>query len=139
MARLLVANRHRINGVPVTKFKNWVPSHNNRIVMYGITWVEDVDTKSGPMSKVAISKRLEVGDPSNDVIVLLGRIPWTLESGAQYELAPDLYNWVHPVLGDSYWVKAQQGGGMEYFKNGHFLLYRVDVEADEDFIASLNS
>lgn len=122
----------------------WRPFHDRRVVCYGIEWLGDVETKDGPMSRVKMNRRMELANPATDVAILLGKVAVKLPDGPDGvskfdELAPDLFNWAHPTLGDQYWIKANDGFGVEWCKARTYLLYRVDVDVPDGFIENLNA
>lgn len=102
----------------------WKPFHDYRIVYRALQHLRTVQTTHGPMEQIVMGGILELADPNNDVIAVVGEVrnDWSTR---------ELHFW-----NDNYWVCGESGGTL-WYKNHSYLLYRVNVIEPPGFLEEM--
>jgi hypothetical protein len=99
-------------------------------VFYGIDVIKTENTSAGEMVRVRLQLKAELSNPNQDVAAHVGWVEQG-EGLAPGIASPELWYWNH------YWLKARVSGKGDWYVNGTYLLYQVEVIEPDGFIEHL--
>lgn len=120
----------------------WVQRADQRAVFHGIAFIEDVLTSDGVMKLVQIRHKVEIADPSNDIAALVGTVVEFRESSIWSSIkspkvkpqTPELWYW-----DNKFWMHGVDKLGTPYYRNKCYVLYQVQIENENELLASMNA
>jgi len=119
----------------------WVRRADSRAVFHAIEFIEDALTDDGEMKLVHIRHKVELADPSNDVIALVGSVRTCLKSGRIEPQPPSLWYW-----NGQFWLQAVDKLRIPYYKlqirqydKKQHALYPIAIENADELLATLKS
>lgn len=112
----------------------WIRRADSRAVFHAIEFIEDALTDDGEMKLVHIRHKVELADPSNDVIALVGSVRTCLKSGRIEPQPPSLWYW-----NGRFWLQAVDKLRTPYYNKKQHALYPIAIENADELLATLKS